>query len=276
MNLSTIRTGEASAAGESFSDRRPRDKKKKMEKKKRRARSGSSSSSSSSEERGVKDRDKYKDMMDIMVTAVKSVEEKVKELSKSTKRSQQKVESDCKFVMDRVGEMTMGVQVIAENLDSVNDVAKKIEVLDSIQTGLAKLGNLETLVSKVQESANNVTSDLPLVPTTKQSSLSLTPGSLPITPSTLPLAPPPLRPPPMMDWDDRDDRTMSNVNLDNLVHEVVNKVDRKLCEFGSMVEGNLDRLERELKMDESQPPWSKIKALTEIPKALSGQLSESA
>ena len=74
-----------------------------MEKKKRRARSGSSSSSSSSEERGVKDRDKYKDMMDIMVTAVKSVEEKVKELSKSTKRSQQKVESDCKFVMDRVG-----------------------------------------------------------------------------------------------------------------------------------------------------------------------------
>ena len=218
----------------------------------------------------MKDRDKYKDMMDIMVTAVKSVEEKVKELSKSTKRSQQKVESDCKFVMDRVGEMTMGVQVIAENLDSVNDVAKKIEVLDSIQTGLAKLGNLETLVSKVQESANNVTSDLPLVPTTKQSSLSLTPGSLPITPSTLPLAPPPLRPPPMMDWDDRDDRTMSNVNLDNLVHEVVNKVDRKLCEFGSMVEGNLDRLERELKMDESQPPWSKIKALTEITKALSG------
>ena len=270
MNLPTIRTGEASAAGESFSDRRPRDKKKKVEKKKRRARSGSSSSSSRSEERGVKDRDKYKDMMDIMVTAVKSVEEKVKELSKSTKRSQQKVESDCKFVMDRVGEMTMGVQVIAENLDSVNDVAKKIEVLDSIQTGLAKLGNLETLVSKVQESANNVTSDLPLVPTTKQSSLSLTPGSLPITPSTLPLAPPPLRPPPMMDWDDRDDRTMSNVNLDNLVHEVVNKVDRKLCEFGSMVEGNLDRLERELKMDESQPPWSKIKALTEITKALSG------
>ena len=270
MNLSTIRTGEASAAGESFSDRRPRDKKKKMEKKKRRARSGSSSSSSSSEERGVKDRDKYKDMMDIMVTAVKSVEEKVKELSKSTKRSQQKVESDCKFVMDRVGEMTMGVQVIAENLDSVNDVAKKIEVLDSIQTGLAKLGNLETLVSKVQESANNVTSDLPLVPTTKQSSLSLTPGSLSITPGTLPLAPPPLRPPPMMDWDDRDDRTMSNVNLDNLVHEVVNKVDRKLCEFDSMVEGNLDRLERELKMDESQPPWSKIKALTEITKALSG------
>merc|ERR1719347_980759 len=107
--------GEAAAVGESFSDRRPaREKKKKVEKKKRRARSGSSSSSSSSEERGLKDRDKYKDMMDIMVTAVKSVEEKVKELSKSTKRSQQKVESDCKFVMDRVGEMTMGVQVIAE------------------------------------------------------------------------------------------------------------------------------------------------------------------
>ena len=268
--------GEAPAVGESFSDRRPREKKKKVEKKKRRVRSGSSSSSSSSEERGVKDRDKYKDMMDIMVTAVKSVEEKVKELSKSTKRSQQKVESDCKFVMDRVGEMTMGVQVIAENLDSVNDVAKKIEVLDSIQTGLAKLGNLETLVSKVQESANSATSDLPLLPTTKQSSLSLPHGNLgnlPLPPGSLPLAPPPLRPPPMMpegDWEEREERGMSNVNLDNLVHEVVNKVDRKLCEFGSMVEGNLDRLERELKMDESQPPWSKIKALTEITKALSG------
>ena len=74
--------GEAPVVGESFSDRRPREKKKKVEKKKRRARSGSSSSSSSSEERGVKDGDKYKDMMDIMVTAVKSVEEKVKELSK--------------------------------------------------------------------------------------------------------------------------------------------------------------------------------------------------
>ena len=223
----------------------------------------------------MKDGDKYKDMMDIMVTAVKSVEEKVKELSKSTKRSQQKVESDCKFVMDRVGEMTMGVQVIAENLDSVNDVAKKIEVLDSIQTGLAKLGNLEALVSKVQESANSVTSDLPLVPTTKQSSLShVNLGNLPLPPGSLPLAPPPLRPPPMMpegDWEEREERgIMSNVNLDNLVHEVVNKVDRKLCEFGSMVEGNLDRLERELKMDESQPPWSKIKALTEITKALSG------
>ena len=221
----------------------------------------------------MKNRDKYKDMMDIMVTAVKSVEEKVKELSKSTKRSQQKVESDCKFVMDRVGEMTMGVQVIAENLDSVNDVAKKIEVLDSIQIGLAKLGNLETLVSKVQETTDNVTSDLPLVPTTKQSSLSLGPGNLPLPPSSLPLAPPPLRPPPMMpvgDWEEREERETSNINLDNLVHEVVNKVDRKLCEFGSMVEGNLDRLERELKMDESQPPWSKIKALTEITKALSG------
>merc|ERR1711936_22810 len=80
-----------------------------------------------------------------MVTAVKSVEEKVKELSKSTKRSQQKVESDCKFVMDRVGEMTMGVQVIAENLDSVNDVAKKVELLDQIETSLTQLGKLDEI-----------------------------------------------------------------------------------------------------------------------------------
>lgn len=36
----------------------------------------------------------------------------MKELSKAAKKSQLKVETDCKFVKDRVGEMTMGVQVL--------------------------------------------------------------------------------------------------------------------------------------------------------------------
>ena len=100
-------------------------------KKRRKARSCSSSSSSnSSEERAgkaaksskMKVDKSYEKMLDITVSAVKNGEEKVKELSKNTKKSQQKVETDCQNVCDRVGEMTIAVQVIMENLNSVNDV----------------------------------------------------------------------------------------------------------------------------------------------------------
>ena len=127
------------------SDRQPRENPKKT-RKKQRARN-SSSSSSSSEERGVNDRDKDHDIKDILVMAVKSVEKRVKELSASTKRSQQKVESDCQFVMGRVGEMTVTIQVVAENMDSVNDVAKRIEVLDSIQTEIRGLTEITKALS---------------------------------------------------------------------------------------------------------------------------------
>ena len=35
--------------------------------------------------------------------------------------------------------MTVGVQVIAENLDSVNDVARKVQILESVSESVSKL-----------------------------------------------------------------------------------------------------------------------------------------
>merc|ERR1712130_67063 len=116
-------------------------------KKKRRVRSASGSSSSSSEDRadGRGNKDNILESMQVMVKAVMSIEEKVKELMKGNKKSNAKVEDNCKQVLDRVGEMTVGVQVIAENLDSVNDVAKKVELLDHIETSLTQLGKLDEI-----------------------------------------------------------------------------------------------------------------------------------
>merc|ERR1719318_1140984 len=116
-------------------------------KKKKKARSASRSSSSSSEDRS-NSRSGKKDIMrnmQVMVTTVAGIEEKVKELMKGNKKSNAKVEENCKQVLDRVGEMTVGVQVIAENLDSVNDVARKMEILDHIETSLTKLGRLDEI-----------------------------------------------------------------------------------------------------------------------------------
>jgi len=87
-----------------------------------------------------------------------SIEEKVKELMKGNKKSNAKVEDNCKQVLDRVGEMTVGVQVIAENLDSVNDVAKKVELLDHIETSLTQLGKLDE-ISAVRSAVEKIRVD---------------------------------------------------------------------------------------------------------------------
>jgi len=124
----------------------PRGREEKV-KKKRRGRSASGSSSSSSEERS-EGRGGNKDIiqnMQVMVKTVVGIEEKMKELMKGNKKSNAKVEENCKQVLDRVGEMTVGVQVIAENLDSVNDVSRKMEILDQIETSLTKLGKLDEI-----------------------------------------------------------------------------------------------------------------------------------
>ena len=130
-----------------------KEDKETAKKKRRKARSCSSSSSSNSSEEGagkaaksskMKVDNSYEKMLDITVSAVKNGEEKVKELSKNTKKSQQKVETDCQIVHDMVGEMTIAVQVILENLDSVNDVGKKIKVLDEVLEG-----NLDHIVQEL-------------------------------------------------------------------------------------------------------------------------------
>ena len=224
-------------------------------KKRKKARSGSSSSSSSSsEERAgkaaksskMKVDKSYEKMMDIMVSAVKNVEEKVKELSKNTKKSQQKVETDCQIVRDRVGEMTIAVQVIAENLDSVNDVGKKIEVLDTIQSGLSKLGSLDRLVERLEGQRT---------------------GAAPVMTVTTPVPVPELAREGGWEGEQPERREPPPVDLSNMVQEVVARVDKKLCEFGSMIEGNLDRIERELKLDSGGP--GKMKTLVDVTKALS-------
>ena len=250
--------------GESFSDRRPSRGKKRVQgeedkaaakKKRRKARSGSSSSSSSSEEERpgkaaksskMKVDKSYEKMMDIMVSAVKNVEEKVKELSKNTKKSQQKVETDCQIVRDRVGEMTIAVQVIAENLDSVNDVGKKIEVLDTIQSGLSKLGSLDRLVERLEGQRS---------------------GAAPALTVAAPVPVPELAREGGWEGEQQERREPPPVDLSNMVQEVVARVDKKLCEFGSMIEGNLDRIERELKLDSGGP--GKMKTLVDVTKALS-------
>ena len=149
--------------------------------------------------------------------------------------------------------------MIAENLDSVNDVAKKIEVLDSIQSTLSRLGNLDRVVDAVEERGRSQ-SRTGVVKVEEDRG------------GWEPVAAP-------------------NIDMNNLVGEVVSRlghfsccfyfscfffscffyldscrVDKKLCEFGSMIEGNLDRIERELK-DESGAPI-KLKSLVEITKAL--------
>ena len=71
-----------------------------------------------------------------------------------------KSEENNKTTLDRVGEMTVGVQIIAENLDSVNDVARKMRLLEKFETNIGKLDDLDKLsqLDKVREEINSVRS----------------------------------------------------------------------------------------------------------------------
>ena len=53
-------------------------------------------------------------------------------MSKSLKKAA-KTEDNSATVLKRIGEMTMGVQIIAENVDSMNDINKRLETLDEIK-----------------------------------------------------------------------------------------------------------------------------------------------
>ena len=122
---------------------------KEKSKKKKKVRSDSSSSSSS-EERSSNRNQKKSDIIDIksmevIVAKVSSIEEKFRETFKNLKKSHVKIEENSKNTLDRVGEMTVGVQVIAENLDSVNDVARKVDILENIDANMVKLDQLEKL-----------------------------------------------------------------------------------------------------------------------------------
>ena len=124
--------------------------KKKKKKRVRSASSSSSSSSSSSEDRSA-GREMEMKPIDVMVGTLAKMEEKLKEMNKAMKKNNQKLEDSCKTTQDRVGEMTMGVQVIAENLDSINDVAKKMENLDKFSVKLDKLDRVDKISEQIDE-----------------------------------------------------------------------------------------------------------------------------
>eukprot|EP00090_Calanus_glacialis_P004110 TRINITY_DN13042_c0_g1_i1.p1 TRINITY_DN13042_c0_g1~~TRINITY_DN13042_c0_g1_i1.p1 ORF type:complete len:1677 (-),score=602.43 TRINITY_DN13042_c0_g1_i1:383-5413(-) len=214
-------------------------------KKKKKAKSASRSSSSSSEDRSSS-RSGKKDIMrnmQVMVTTVAGIEEKVKELMKGNKKSNAKVEENCKQVLDRVGEMTVGVQVIAENLDSVNDVARKMEILDHIETSLTKLGRLDE-ISQIRVVLEKLRSD-------KEET----------------------------GWGEpsRINRGIGHDEVRELVKQM--DIDQKFCEFGGLVEElsskidkKLDRVsgDRDKESDEMIEMLKRLKRL----ETLSGALSD--
>ena len=118
---------------------------KDQKKKKKKGRSASSSSSSSSSEERSAGRELEMKPLDVMVGTLATMEEKIKEMNKNSKKNNQKLEEYCKSTQERVGEMVLGVQVIAENLDNINDVATKMNNLDKFSVKLDKLDKLEML-----------------------------------------------------------------------------------------------------------------------------------
>jgi len=117
---------------------------KKLKKKKKRRNSGSSSDNESDEDKGKEDED-FGRQIALIGTHVYGMKEKIDTFVKTNKKSCKTMEDSNKIVLDRVGEMTVGMQVIAENLDSVNDVSKKIETLDGIGTMSKKIDNLDAI-----------------------------------------------------------------------------------------------------------------------------------
>ena len=122
--------------------RSPVKQSKEKSKKKKRTRSRSSSSSSSSG-----DESKRNDM-EVIVQTVSKIEDRFKKTVTKLKDSNAKVEENSKVTLDRVAEMTAGVQVIAENLDNINDVVRKIDTIEAFRSkfdNLEKLSKLERL-----------------------------------------------------------------------------------------------------------------------------------
>lgn len=109
--------------------------------KRKRKRSHSSSSSSSEDE--------DKTAAKKFETRVSQLDERLKEMGKAWKRHSIKMEENSKKVMDRMGDMTLGVQVIAENLDNINDVTRKIDNIDELKTIIEKLEGVPSRLKRL-------------------------------------------------------------------------------------------------------------------------------
>ena len=182
-----------------------REKKKK--KRTRSASSSSSSSSSSSEERSA-GRETEMKPIGVMVGTLAQMEEKLKEMNKAMKKNNQRLEDSCKSTQERVGEMTAGVQVIAENLDNINDVAKKMENLDKFSLKLEKLDQLDRISEKIDELK---------IPSQPRAGMMLRPEE--------------------MGWEDA--RRVETEELER-------KIDSRFCEFTGLIEDFTDKLSRKM------------------------------
>jgi len=125
--------------------------------KKKRKRSRSSSSSSSDDE--VMDAKDLKQNVKIIGNKVSQIDLRLKEISKSLKKTT-KMEDNSATVLKRVHEMAMGVQIIAENVDSMNDVGKRLDVIEDIKESLEDLESLPKRLKGLDEKVGTVSNSI--------------------------------------------------------------------------------------------------------------------
>ena len=97
------------------------------------------------------------------------VESRLKDMGKSWKKNSAKVEEITSATQKHVGDMGRGIQLIAENVDSMNDISKRLEriddikdVLEDLETIPKQLGDLEHRIggvyNKIEDSSKAVSS----------------------------------------------------------------------------------------------------------------------
>ena len=232
----------------------PKTPKENKAKKKKKARSVSSSSSSSEERSSVRNQKKNEKLdmksMEVIVATVSSIEERFKETIKNLKKSNAKIEENSKNTLDRVGEMTVGVQVIAENLDSVNDVARKVDILETVGANIVKLEGLEKLegLDRLWEEVSSLRT---LIVRQQQQQ----PAPPPPPPQLYSPAPPRLPPPISMgqddgDWEDGPLRPaappLGTNNVEEMSRIVTMSMEERFCGVTGLIEDLSDRLSRKI------------------------------
>ena len=218
-------------------------------KKKKKTRNESSSSSNSSPEplrRSPKADMENAKAMQVIVSTVSSIEERFKETIKSFKTNNKEVKDNSKITLDRVGEMTVGVQVIAENLDSVNDVARKVEILESVSEHVSKLDkkfdklialegireDLNFIKSNIESKQNSLYRDLsPRVPSRRDD---VDDWEVSVNRPNLSLPPPP---PPFVP---------AAPDLQELRNIVKMSMEERFCEVTGLIEDMSDRFSKKI------------------------------
>ena len=220
--------------------------KESKQKKKKKMRNDSSSSSPEPSRKSPKVDSENAEAMQIIVSTVASIEERFKETIKSFKTNNKEIKDNSKVTLDRVGEMTVGVQVIAENLDSVNDVARKVEILESVSEYVSKLDkkfdklialdgmreDLNYVKSHIENKQNSLYRDLsPRVPPRRDD---VDDWEVSVNRPPLSLPPPPPVPAP------------APADLRELREIVKMSMEAKFCEVTGLIEDMSDRFSKKI------------------------------